>query len=96
MRKATAAWPSTVERWVVRRSQRWKRLNITTAGSATKRPTAVATRASEIPAITLPAPPAPVFRARSAKARMTPSTVPKSPMKGALLPSVPRKARRAS
>src|SRR3954463_12286012 len=69
-------------------------LNASTAGMATKRPTAVATSASEMPAITadgLDAPAARLaFEARSAKARMIPSTVPKRPMNGALFPSVPR------
>jgi hypothetical protein len=61
-----------------------------TAGMATSSPTAVAMRASEIPAITLvPAPPDSL--AMSPKARMIPSTVPKRPMKGELLPTVARK-----
>ena len=51
----------------------------------------MATSASLMPAITVPAPPAAGFRARSKKARMMPSTVPKRPTKGALFPSVPRK-----
>ncbi len=68
-------------------------LKASTAGMATKSPTAVATSASEMPTITKEAvlPPVPLLAAaRSAKARMMPSTVPKRPMKGALLPRVPR------
>src|SRR6185369_7752609 len=69
-----------------------------TAGSATRMPTAVAMSASEIEAMTLfmpaEAPPAlPVVAPSSLKAVTMPSTVPKRPMKGALLPSVPRKTR---
>src|SRR4030081_1707210 len=57
---------------------------------ATARPTAVATSASEIPAITVDAPAAAAgCAARSAKALMIPSTVPRRPMNGALFPSVP-------
>ncbi len=56
------------------------------------RPTAVATSASEMPDMTAPAPPL-WLCARSAKALMMPRTVPNRPMKGALLPSVPRTPR---
>src|SRR5581483_6258724 len=87
------AFPSALERPITRLSSRWKMLNASTAGMATKSPTAVATSASEMPAITNEAvlPPPPLFAAaRSANARMIPSTVPKSPMNGALFPSVPR------
>src|SRR6266404_2236857 len=66
-------------------------LYASTAGMATKRPTAVATSASEMPVITVEAPAAAAgCAARSANARMMPSTVPKRPMNGALFPSVPR------
>ena len=69
-------------------------LKASTAGMATNNPTAVATSASEMPAITNEAvvvPPPPLFAtARSAKARMMPRTVPKRPMNGALFPRVPR------
>ncbi len=79
--------------------RRWKKLLEATAGMATARPTAVATSASAMLDMTacgasacevacatgvLAASP------RAAKAPTTPMTVPKRPMKGALLPSVPR------
>src|SRR5205085_5920734 len=87
------ALPSALERPITRLSSRWKMLNASTAGMATNSPTAVATSASEMPAITNEAvlvPPPPLFAtARSAKARMIPNTVPNRPMKGALFPKVP-------
>src|SRR5690606_27832203 len=61
-------------------------LKAMTAGIATSRPTAVATSASEIPAITTDGPPAGLV-ARSLNAMMIPITVPKRPMNGALFPS---------
>src|SRR6185312_9862532 len=66
-----------------------------TAGSATSRPTPVATSASAMPDITADVP-CSVEPARSWNARMMPSTVPNRPMNGALLPSVPRNASRFS
>ena len=63
-------------------------LKSTTAGIATKRPIAVATKASEIPAMTLSAPSA-VLAAKSSNALIIPNTVPKRPIKGALEPVVP-------
>ena len=56
----------------------------------------MAISASEIPDMTELAPVALGFLARSPKARMIPSTVPKRPMNGALFPSVARKASRDS
>src|SRR5205814_3239665 len=91
-RPAAMALPSAFERPITRLSNRWKMLNASTAGMATKSPTAVATRASEIPVITeavLVPPPLLFAAARSTKARMMPSTVPNRPMKGALFPRVP-------
>src|SRR6185295_1615046 len=89
---AATACARAWDRPVTRFRSRWKTLKASTAGIATKRPTAVATSASEMPAITTEAaPPAPLpVTARSAKARMIPRTVPNRPTKGALFPSVPR------
>ncbi len=70
-------------------------LKATTAGIATSNPTAVAMRASAIPPITAPLASA-ILLDRSLNARMMPSTVPKSPMKGALLATVAKKPRRFS
>ena len=56
------------------------------------KPIAVATSASEMPAMTTEAPPL-TSPDRSANALMIPSTVPKRPMNGALFPSVPRNDR---
>src|ERR1019366_8814155 len=58
---------------------------------ATKSPTAVAMSASAIPPITLSIWILFEPSARSAKATMTPMTVPSRPTNGALLPSVPRR-----
>ena len=84
---------------------RWKKLLNATAGMATTRPTAVATSASAMLDMTacgasacaaacatgvLAASPS------ASNAPTTPMTVPKRPMNGALLPSVPRYARRRS
>src|SRR5262249_6362362 len=98
-RPSPAASPAAIElrsafaRPIDARRRRWKKLNARTAGIATNSPTAVATSASLMPAITTCAPPFPADD-RSAKARMMPSTVPKRPMNGALLPSVPRMSTR--
>src|SRR5471032_1493166 len=84
--------PRALERPTTRFKSRWKMLNASTAGMATSKPTAVATKASEMPAMTKPAVeelPTLLAVARSAKARMMPKTVPNKPMNGALLPSVP-------
>src|SRR5262249_47706710 len=89
------AFLSGLARPTERRTSRWKKLKPSTAGMATNRPTAVATSASLMPPITACAPPLPAAD-RSAKARMMPSTVPKRPMNGALLPRVPRMERRCS
>ena len=62
-------------------------MNAHTAGTATNRPKAVHTRASEIPADTAPIPPDPV-KAIPRKALMMPTTVPNSPTKGAVAPIV--------
>src|ERR1019366_2189224 len=83
---------------------RWNALNAATAGMAIMMPTAVATRASEMRAMTasgascVAAAPAAALLPllSSSNAATMPMTVPRSPMKGALLPRVPRKARRFS
>jgi hypothetical protein len=79
---------------------RWKKLFAATAGMATARPTAVATSAS--PMLLMTACGAICDDAGAATSRLrglterdrtpctTPMTVPKRPMNGALLPSVPR------
>jgi len=56
---------------------------------ATANPRAVATKASEIPAATTANPPVPATAILS-KALIIPTTVPNSPMNGALLATVPR------
>ena len=67
-------------------------MNATTAGIATKMPKAVETRASAIPPETTLIPPDPVA-AMLRKALMIPTTVPNSPMKGAVEPIVARNPR---
>ena len=69
-----------------------KMLNIHTAGMATNRPSAVVTRASAMPAETAAMPPEPVM-AMPRNALMMPMTVPKRPMKGAVVPIVARPER---
>ena len=69
-----------------------KMLNIQTAGMATKRPRAVVTSASAMPAETAAMPPEPVS-AMPRKALMMPMTVPKRPMNGAVVPIVARPER---
>src|SRR5262249_45358558 len=92
---AAIALRGALARPPARRTSRWKKLKASTAGMATNRPTAVATSASLMPAITACAPPLPAMD-RSANAPMMPGTGPKRPMKGALLPRVPRVERRRS
>jgi len=60
-----------------------------TATIATPRPSAVATSASEMPAATTAKPPVPAI-AMLSKDLMMPTTVPRSPINGALLATVPR------
>ena len=69
-----------------------KMLKSHTAGMATKRPSAVVTRASAMPVETAAMPPEPV-RAMPRNALMMPMTVPKRPMKGAVVPIVARPER---
>src|ERR1700693_4982698 len=64
-----------------------KMLKSQTAGMATKSPSAVVIRASAMPVETAAIPPEPV-RAIPRKALMMPMTVPKRPMKGAVVPIV--------
>src|SRR5436309_2965258 len=63
-----------------------------TAGTATRRPAAVVKSASATPAATTDGPAEPV-RAMSWNALMMPHTVPRSPIRGAVLPIVPRNPR---
>src|SRR5690606_35919923 len=85
---------------------RWRTLYMATAGMATRSPTAVATRASAMAAITScgapilaaasAAPAATAWSPSASKAITTPITVPNNPINGALFPSVPKNAKRRS
>ena len=85
-----AAWPRAVNRETELSERRMNWLYAMTAGMATASPIPVATSASEISDITVPAPPL-RFPLKVSKALMMPITVPRRPMNGAFEPRVPRK-----